>query len=200
MPLGAAGARRTPFLQLHDDGSVREPVLPPPSHACDLSLLLGIVFEFEHTAAAPRDAFLAAARLQPKNSVLRTFVSYSHVGEGEFSVNREENARRQYLEQAIELDPKNCEARWLLARYYASLGNLDEAEEVLAAALEENSDYLDAVFLQCDLDARRGLEPLANARLNRVLKVAAARAAAGGRPVPHDLLRRLLELEKQDEA
>jgi tetratricopeptide (TPR) repeat protein len=138
-----------------------------------------------------RDALTKACELAPKAAFLRLFLSFALQGEAQFSVNREDNARRLALEEALALDPGSSEARVLLARYFANdLGNVDRARALLAPALEETPHYAELAVLAAELDGRLGLGPLATARLSKLHEELAAKVKRGELgAVPAPLLR-----------
>jgi len=140
-----------------------------------------------------RDALTRACRAAPANPHLRVFLAYSLQAGAEFSVNREDNARRAALEEAIRLDPGHGEARWLLAVYYLDdLGNAAKARRVLAPALAESPGYLDGLLLSFDLMERADLEPLAASARRRLVERLETEVARGERAeLPAVLLERL---------
>src|SRR6185295_12955836 len=91
-----------------------------------------------------REALDEACKLAPNDSVYQVFYSHTAAANAEFSVNREENKRRQSLERALEIDAKNAQAAWLLAGYYeTSLHNMSRGRELEEQALAANPGYLD---------------------------------------------------------
>lgn len=100
-----------------------------------------------------RKLFDQARKVQSKNSVYHLFYSYTASERGEYSVNKEENKRRQALEMAIKLDPRNAQALYRLASYYSySLGNNYQARPLIQKALKINPLFEDALYLLARID------------------------------------------------
>jgi Tfp pilus assembly protein PilF len=148
-----------------------------------------------------REALLAACALRPDLAHLRVFLSHASSTPAEFSVNKEENPRRQALEEALRLDPGHVEARLLLAQYYAyDLGSIERARELLLPALAAEPDHLDAKLLLLDIDERRGLGPLVADRIGLLMAEAGARITTGeAENYPQALVRRALGLASKRE-
>ncbi len=169
----------------------------------------------------PDEAALAAAvALAPDRPGLLLLLARARQRDVEFSVNKEENARRRTLEQAIAVAPHHAQARAALAHYYLrELQNVEKARRLLEPALATYPDDLGARLLELDLLRARGLAPLAvaatealfdawEARVQReeaacipapVLRAALGVARSRGdvrRQV--ELLDRLVELDRTD--
>jgi tetratricopeptide (TPR) repeat protein/transglutaminase-like putative cysteine protease len=116
-----------------------------------------------------REAMEEAIAIAPNDPAYRVFYSHTAAVNAEFSVNREENKRRQALEKALELDPGHAQAAWLLATYYeSSLANHSKARALAEQALKANPGFLDAELLVLSLDERRGLQPIVARRLREL--------------------------------
>lgn len=90
---------------------------------------------------------------------------------GQHEADRDENARRLVLEQAIERGQREVTARVRLAEYYLySMHNLEKAEALAEAAIRHNPLALDAQVLRFDLERARGWDALANRTLRRLLR------------------------------
>lgn len=141
-----------------------------------------------------REALQAACALRPEAAFLRVFLSHASTSPAEFSVNKEENPRRQALEEALRLDPTNVQARVLLAGYYAhEMGSLEAARALLSPALASAPDDLDAALLLLDIDEARGLAPLVASRIDRLMAAAAERVQTDAvHGYPAALVRRAL--------
>ncbi len=141
-----------------------------------------------------RDAFRKAVELDPKNAVFRTYLSFVSASVGEYSVNREENARRQELERALELDPEHARAAFHLADYYArSLRNVAKGEAYLERALAANPAYLEALLLKGDLLAAKGFGATARAFWREL------QTRAPGAETHPDALRKLAAAAKMEQ-
>jgi transglutaminase-like putative cysteine protease/tetratricopeptide (TPR) repeat protein len=122
-----------------------------------------------------RDAFKKACELEPKDAVYHAYLSFVSGQAGEFSVNREENARRRELERTLALDPGYARAALILAEYYQrSLREPDKAETFLRRALAAAPDALEAKLLEVELERVRGWGGLARAHLAALLETPAA--------------------------
>ncbi|RMG18919.1 MAG: DUF3857 domain-containing protein [Planctomycetota bacterium] len=124
-----------------------------------------------------RDALERAWALSPRpeerraRSFVQVWLSRALEADEEFSVNREDNARRACLEAALAADPDNQRARVLLASYYANrLGNLDRARRLVAPIASEDEGWVDAALILLDIDAWRGLRPLVRAAIARRIR------------------------------
>ncbi len=138
-----------------------------------------------------REALDEARKLRPDDATYQVYYSHTAAANAEFSVNKEENKRRQALERAIEIDPEHAQALWLLAGYYeSSLANWSKAEELLKKALAVNPGYLDAKLMLLHLNDRRGLHPLVAKELEALAKDP---KTASYPP----LMRRLMQLDTQ---
>jgi tetratricopeptide (TPR) repeat protein len=155
-----------------------------------LLFVLGAHDENDHP---DREAYKKAVEADPSNWIFRTFYSFSLASKGEMSVHREENHKRRELERVLELDPKNAEAAYLLARYYlSSIDNRKKAEAYLARALEANPDYFDALMLKGRLLGKRGWSILAKHHYRKMAENELfARSAR--------LRRRLAEIDRSEE-
>lgn len=90
--------------------------------------------------------FAAAAVEFQKSQVDTTYQKQSLIGLGEiyYILNLNEQASR-YLEQVVNMDPKNADAHLKLARAYERMGQIDKAAEEYTSALTksgENQDIL----------------------------------------------------------
>ncbi len=132
-----------------------------------------------------------ARTLRPDDATYQLFYSHTAAANAEFSVNKEENKRREALEKALEVDPKHAQAAWFLAGYYeSSLANLSRAEELVRKALAVNPGFMDADLTLLGLEERRGLHPIGARHLKDL----------GASPEAHryqPLMRRLLAVAKQ---
>lgn len=129
----------------------------------------------DENAHPDREAFQRAAALDPKNPVYPLYLSFVSGEAGEFSVNREENARREALERALSLDPKAARAALLLADYYfRSLRQGDRAEAFVEKALAAAPRSLEARLLQLEIWKSRGWDALVHAELEALGKDPAA--------------------------
>ncbi|MDF1660945.1 MAG: DUF3857 domain-containing protein [Planctomycetota bacterium] len=105
-----------------------------------------------------RKLFDQARTLQSKNSTYHLFYSYTATESGEYSVNKEENKRRQALELAIKLAPRNAQARYRLASYYSySLGSNHQARPFIKQALKINPYFEDALYLLARIESSERL-------------------------------------------
>jgi tetratricopeptide (TPR) repeat protein len=115
----------------------------------------------DENAHPDREAFRAAVEKEPGNAAFHAYLSFVSASTGEFSVNREENARRQELEETLALDPGYARAALLLADYYLrSLRQVDRAEEYLAKALAVAPDSVEARLLEIDIAGARSWDAL----------------------------------------
>lgn len=113
-----------------------------------------------------RDALTRACLLAPDNAMFRVILSLVSSGAAELAVQREENARRQALEEALARAPDYAEAHLLLASYYSTLaGNLKAAGRHIDAALVAAPDHPEARLAHGDLLRARGLATMAAADL-----------------------------------
>ncbi len=156
-----------------------------------------------------RDAFKQAVALEEKSSIYHAYLSFVSSASGEFSVNREENARRMELVRALELDPVHARAALFLGDYYfRSLRNADKAEQFADQALKAAPRALDAIVLKADLATRRGWGASARALLlglekdaatktnpGALARVASVRAGLGDLAAAERLLRAALEID-----
>ncbi|HVY62497.1 MAG TPA: hypothetical protein VHF22_12630, partial [Planctomycetota bacterium] len=111
----------------------------------------------DENAHPDREAFKAAVALDPKSSVYHAYLSFVSAATGEFSVNREENARRAELERALELDPQSARVALILAEYYLrSMRNPEKAETFCDRALAVAPRSIDALLLKAELQGRQG--------------------------------------------
>lgn len=115
-----------------------------------------------------REALERACALAPDNPHPRYALAEALQAEAEFSVNREDNARRATLEATLRADPDHHLARLDLARYYLGLGSLDRCQELVDAVLERDPRMLMARVFQIEILRARGLQPLAR-RAERAL-------------------------------
>jgi tetratricopeptide (TPR) repeat protein len=151
-----------------------------------------------HDRSEHREALERAAELLPENAHLRVLLALASGGSGEFSVNREDNARRAALEAAIALDPGHALARTLLARHYHGLGNRDRARAIITPALEQAPNHVEARLLALQLDRARDLAPLVEARLRELFQAAEERVMADeASVVPAPLLRAMVREARQ---
>jgi tetratricopeptide (TPR) repeat protein len=142
-------------------------------------------------AHTDREILDEARALRPDDATYQVFYSHTAAANAEFSVNKEENKRRQALERAIQIDPQHAQALWHLASYYeTSLASYFRAEELAKRAIEVNPRFLDAELMLLSIQERRGLHPLVARRL---LELAATPDAHHYAP----LMRRLLQVDAQ---
>src|SRR5262249_18174519 len=83
-----------------------------------LGYLLYALKPFDQGDHDDRKALDEARQLRPDDPFAQVFYGYSASDEPEFSVNKEENAKRRAFERALEIDPGYAEAGVLLATYY----------------------------------------------------------------------------------
>jgi tetratricopeptide (TPR) repeat protein len=142
---------------------------------------------FDDNEHSDREVLDEACKLAPDEAVYQVFYSHTAAAVAEFSVNKEENKRREALERALEVDPRDALAAWFLAGYYeSSLANVTRAEELVRKALAANPDYTDAELTLLGIEERRGLHPIVERRLAEL-----ASSPEAHRYVP--LMRRLLD-------
>lgn len=138
-----------------------------------------------------RDALDEARKLRPDDATYQLFYSHTAAANAEFSVNKEENKRRQALERALEIDANHAQAMWLLAGYYeSSLANWSRAEELCRKALAVNPDFYDAQLMLFGIMERKGLHPLVAKQLQELAK----KPEAASYP---PIMRRLMQLDGQ---
>lgn len=125
----------------------------------------------DENAHPDRDAFKRACVLDAQNAVYHAYLSFVSAQAGEFSVNREENARRQELERTLALDPGYARAAVILAEYYLrSMREPDKAETYLKRAQKVAPEALEARLVQVDIEKARGSGALARAHLLELLE------------------------------
>jgi len=136
-----------------------------------------------------REAFQKAVELDPKSAIYQVYLSFVSGQSGEFSVNKEENARRFALERALELDPASARAATLLAEYYLrSMRMPERAQMLVEKALAAAPDAPEAVLLLAEVLERQGMAPIGRARvLGLVTEGRAVRAPAVLRAVSRAL-------------
>jgi cellulose synthase operon protein C len=118
-----------------------------------------------------RKLFDRARAIEPQNSTYHLFYSFSAAAKAEFSVNKEENKRRQALEQALKTNPRNAQAAHRLASYYYySLNSVHQARPFISKALNINPLYEHALYLQGTLDRAEKLGALAKRRQASLVK------------------------------
>ncbi|MCA8922695.1 MAG: DUF3857 domain-containing protein [Planctomycetes bacterium] len=108
-----------------------------------------------------RDALVRACALAPDNPAPRYALSVALSAEAEFSVNREDNARRDALEETLRIDASHQLARLDLARYYLGLGSLDRCRALVDEVLRQDPHHVFARVFASELLRARGLTPLA---------------------------------------
>jgi tetratricopeptide (TPR) repeat protein len=161
-----------------------------------------------------REALRKAAALAPKSAVYRTYLSFVEAQTGEYSVNREENARRLALEEALALDPAHARAAHLLGEYYLRSMRMPERARVFAErALEASGGAPEAAVLLAEVEERLGLDARAAARLLALEKdaratrsgealraIARAKLRVGDAPGATRLVERALALDAADDG
>jgi tetratricopeptide (TPR) repeat protein len=109
-----------------------------------------------------REGFRKCADLDAANAGYRYFLSRAYEERVQMAAEKEENNRRQALEEALKLDPTYVEANLALATYYLhGMHNKKKAKEYLDAALAANPDFLPGILLGIEILSEKGfdLEP-----------------------------------------
>jgi len=99
----------------------------------------GVLFAFEPSEEPDRPS------MQVSQIILEPIQAESFVLRAETRLNQNNELCRHDLHQALELDPNNPRAHWLLSQTLATAGRFDEALEASAAAIEHepsNPRYL----------------------------------------------------------
>ncbi len=123
-----------------------------------------------------REAFTAAIARAPRNAFFRVMLSFVSAARAELSVQREENAKRAALEEAIAIAPGYAEAHLLLGEHHrTAIGNLPRAEHHIDAALAANPDHVGARLARHDILRSRGHAAFAKKELTALAAELSAR-------------------------
>ncbi|MEZ6188745.1 MAG: DUF3857 domain-containing protein [Planctomycetota bacterium] len=163
--------------------------------------LLHMELEAHGQGAHPdRDALERACALAPERAAPRYALAQALSADAEFSVNREDNARRAALEATLALDPAHHLARLDLARYYLGLGSLDRCGELVDAVLARDPHHVFARVFDLELERARGLAPLARRAERALVRDLEAEVQSGQRrALPRGVVSLLLRAAEADD-
>jgi hypothetical protein len=106
-----------------------------------------------------RVAFRRCADLDPANAIYRYFLSRAYEENVQMAAEKEENNRRQALEEALKCDPAYVEANFALANYYFhGMHNKKKGKQYLDAALAANPDFLPGRLLGIEILREKGFD------------------------------------------
>ena len=176
LPPSPAQVLATSSSENKDKSDSQNTVEPPPGSLDQLKqrlddnpqsqwnhYLMGVLYQDRQahdilTEHPDREAFRRAIQLHedPVPAIYHHQFAIANRRKRGVTADRDENAWRTALENAIQTEPPSLVAMTQLARYYfTNFGNLLRAEELLQSALQQNPNYIEARILQGRVDGRR---------------------------------------------